>query len=230
MTFTRLPTPDWITEIPSKTSITGKRLYEVSPGLWYPSITTVIGAEPEKVAALEAWRQSYGVDRAKERTDKAAERGTTVHDHLDDYLNGKDVVLDKDTVDVIVRAPYNQIKRELNAHLTEIVVNEVPLYSHLLKTAGRVDLIGSWDGKRSIIDFKTADKKKTEQQIEGYFLQTTAYALCWYEMCGELIEDIVVIIGNEKLFKPQIFRKTIYPYIRKVEKLFDDYHTRTGKK
>lgn len=227
--FVRLPPPEWIHEIGSKSTPTGKRLYEVSPGVWYPSVTAVIGADPEKEAALNVWRQSYGVARAKARTDTAAARGTTVHDYLDSMLNGNTVTLDPDVVDVTVRAPYNQIKRELNTHLSEIVVNEVPLYSHELKTAGRVDLIGSWKGKRSIIDFKTADKKKTEAQIDGYFLQVTTYALCWYEMCGELIEDFVILIGNEKLFKPQVFERTIYPYIGRVQRLFQDYHKRNTR-
>jgi hypothetical protein len=229
-THKKLPTPEWIRPLESKTTATGKRLYEVSPGLWYPSITTVIGAEPEKAAALDAWRESYGRDRAKARTEKAAARGTTVHDYLDSWINGEDIELNPDEHDIIVRAPFNQLRKEFARNVDVVIANEVPLYSETLRTAGRVDVVGNWKGKPAIIDFKTADKRRTEEFIEGYFLQTTAYALCWYEMSGELIEDIVVMIGNENLFKPQVFHKTIYPYINRVQQVFEDYHTRNAKK
>ena len=39
--------------------------------------------------------------------------------------------------------------------ITGVVALESPLYSDYLQVAGTVDCVGIWDGKLSIIDFKT---------------------------------------------------------------------------
>lgn len=222
----RQQTPEWVQEIKDKTSVTGKRLYEVSPNVWYPSVTTVLGqSDPEKEAKLNAWRASVGAQAAAKRSKEATDRGTTVHNLVDNWINNIPVELSPDS-DKIIRVPYRQLVKQLTANLNEIWINEEVVYSHELKTAGRIDLVGTWCGRPAIIDFKTASKKKQEKDIEQYFLQATTYSLCWLELTGDLIEDIVILIGNETLFKPQVFHRTIYPYISTVKKIFQQYHNK----
>lgn len=216
----------WATEFKSKTNAYGKRMYNVEGDVWYPSVTTVIGqADPNKQASLDAWRKRIGPDEAAKKTKAASDRGTGVHDPLDAWLNDQTYVLHEDSPREVA-IPFNQIKKQLTVNLSEIWCNEQCLVSHELKTAGRVDLIGIWKGKPAIIDFKTASKKKQEDWIKDYFLQETTYALMFYEMTGILIEDIVTIIGNETLFKPQIFEKKIHPFITTVNKVFTAYHSK----
>lgn len=220
----RNPLPEWVSNIKDKTSVTGKRLYEVAPELWYPSVTTVLSAsDPEKIIALTAWRAAVGVTAAAARSKEATDRGTTVHDLVDVWLDTFVLNISNDT-NKSIKAPALQIVKQLKENLTEIWLNEQAVWSHELKTAGRVDLVGVWNGDPAIIDFKTASKRKTANDIEQYFLQATTYALCWFEITGVLIEDIVIIIGNDNLFKPQVFHRTIYPYITKVQRIFLSYH------
>ena len=205
-------------------------MYKVADDLWYPSVTTVIGqADPEKQEGLNVWRKSVGFDKAAQVTKAATDRGTDVHDLVDAWLNDQTLELSED-LSREVAAPYRQIKKQLVSNLSEIWCNEQCLVSHELKTAGRVDLIGMWKGRPAIIDFKTASKKKSADWILDYFMQETTYSLMFYEMTGILIDDIITIIGNETLFKPQVFENKIYPYVKQVNKVFTDYHTSKLKK
>lgn len=224
LTITRLPLPNWATELESKTSPTGQRLYKVANNKWYPSVTTVIGqSDPQKQDSLNVWRNNVGFNKAAQVTKAATDRGTAVHSFLDGWLDDQNYVLHEDTP-LHIAVPYKQIKKQLVDNLTEIVCTEQCLVSHQLKTAGRVDLIGVWKGKLSIIDFKTANKKKSDDMIKDYFLQETTYSMMYYEMSGVLIENIVTIIGNETLFKPQIFERSIYPFLTTVNTIFTNYH------
>jgi ATP-dependent exoDNAse (exonuclease V) beta subunit len=200
-------------------------MYKVGEDLWYPSVTTVIGqADPEKQEALNVWRKNIGFNKAAAKTKAATDRGTAVHEPLDQWLNDQSFVLDEEAPREIA-IPYRQIKNALQKNLTEIWCNEQCLVSHELKTAGRVDLIGVWKGQPAIIDFKTASRKKQEDHIVDYFRQETTYSIMLYEMSGILVKNIVTIIGNETLFKPQIFEKNIFPYVNQVNKLFSAYHS-----
>jgi ATP-dependent exoDNAse (exonuclease V) beta subunit len=49
------------------------------------------------------------------------------------------------------------------------------------RSYGRVDLITEWEGKLSVIDFKTSKRLKTEDKIQDYFAQCVAYAMMYEE-------------------------------------------------
>ena len=66
--------------------IDGFRFYEID-GKNYPSITTVLGAQ--KKPGLEKWRQSVGEDAAKWEMARAARRGKSTHDLVEQYLKGE---------------------------------------------------------------------------------------------------------------------------------------------
>lgn len=221
--------PTWLLEpahnFQSKTAASGHRVYQVADGVFYPSVTTVLGlANVEKQAGLARWREAVGKDKASKVTEDATTRGTAVHDMLDNWLDDSSVDVDTKDLAKEVAVPFRQVRKLLLEHLSEIIIKEQCLVSHSLKTAGRTDLMGVWKGRKAFIDFKTANKSKSESEINDYFLQATIYALCWYEMTGELVEDIVIIIGNQNLFKPQVFERKIQPYIKNVLITFDNYN------
>ena len=61
--------------------------------------------------------------------------------------------------------------------IDNVYAQEVPLYSKLLKLAGRVDCVAEYKGKLSIIDFKGSTREKRISDIDNYFQQATAYAI-----------------------------------------------------
>ena len=72
---------------------------------------------------------------------------------------------------------------------------ETPLYSDHLEVAGTVDCIAEYEGKLSVIDFKTSSKPKTRDHIHGYFMQTAAYAVAFEELTGIPVGRLVIIMG-----------------------------------
>jgi genome maintenance exonuclease 1 len=103
-------------------------------------------------------------------------------------------------------------------------MQEAGLYSDVLKVAGRVDVVGEYDGKLSIIDFKTSNNNKDRDMVFDYFLQETAYAIMWHELTGEAITDLVILMSVEKGMVPLIFRDTIDKYIEPLLVRIDDFY------
>ena len=64
-------------------------------------------------------------------------------------------------------------------------------------------MVGVWNGKPSIVDWKTSKKEKKEEWIDGYYMQATAYAIMWEERTGIPITQLVVAIAGDR--GPQIF-------------------------
>jgi genome maintenance exonuclease 1 len=87
------------------------------------------------------------------------------------------------------------------------------LFSDVLGVAGRVDLIAEFQGIRSVIDFKTSSKSKSEEKLLDYYIQETFYALAYTEMYGIEIDDIVtvMVIDNEAI--PLIRKRKIAQYV-----------------
>lgn len=79
----------------------------------------------------------------------------------------------------------------------KIIAIEVPLWSKKIGLAGRTDCIGYYDGKLSVVDFKSATNPKSERDILDYFTQATAYALMFQDRTGIKIPNLVIIIGAE---------------------------------
>jgi genome maintenance exonuclease 1 len=91
-----------------------------------------------------------------------------------------------------------------------------------LKLAGRVDCVGEFNGKLSVIDFKGSTKTKREEDIENYFTQTTAYAIMWQEQFKEPIKNICIIITCET-GDVQVFERNPVHYVKQLKNAIDYY-------
>ena len=199
--------PDLISE----TKETG-RTYESPEGNRFPSITTVLSILSED--ALKAWRKKVGYEKAMKISRQAAWRGTQTHNALEMHVKNIEPSLDNPLIEFL----YKQVAYTLEDRLEEVNGIEQALYSDFLGVAGRVDLVGIFDGKRSIIDFKTSKRPKEESKIENYFIQATAYSLMFEEMFGIKIPNIVIIVGVDD--EPtQVFKKKRKDYIKKLVEL-----------
>ena len=88
---------------------------------------------------------------------------------------------------------WESIKPELD-RIDNIHGLESKLFSDHLEVAGTVDCVGEYDGKLSIIDFKTSSKLKTKEQIKNYFMQTAAYAVAFEETTKVPVSNLLIII------------------------------------
>jgi genome maintenance exonuclease 1 len=210
--------PDEEFEFFDRKEIDGIRHY-ITPNGNYPSVTTVLGAMLDK-SALDEWRARVGDEQADFTSRLAAARGTNIHTMCENYVRGEDVD---------VSMPFNaylfdQVKKVLDEHVDDIIGCELTLKSDELQIAGSCDLIALYDGKLSIIDYKTSAKNKMKQWIESYFLQTSLYAYMLWEMTGLMAKQCVIIIAVDEEPMPQVFIVKPREYLKKAAALCRAYH------
>ena len=198
-TFTHNPVDLGYDDLIAETTETG-RVYYCPDGSSFNSVTTVLKVLSED--AIQAWRKRVGPDVANQIGVRAANRGTAVHSIIERYLNNEEDYA-KDVMPDVLQS-FTDLQPILDERLTEIRALEAPLYSTHLKLAGRVVCVGVFDGKLSIVDFKTSRKLKRRDWITNYFAQEAAYAIMWEERTRMPITQLVTLItvDNEQ---PQVF-------------------------
>ena len=176
------------------TTTDGVRLYETPEGNKYPSITTVLSVRNKK--GLFEWRKRVGEDVANYVARKAANRGTSVHHMCEDYINN-DFDEEKHKKKFLPYVLFNQLKESVLQKIDNIYAQECGLYSDKYKVAGRVDCIAEYEGKLSIIDFKTSSKERSDDWNESYYIQASAYAEMFEERTGITIDQVVILVVTE---------------------------------
>ena len=176
------------------TTTDGVRLYETPEGNKYPSITTVLSVRNKK--GLHDWRKRVGDDVANYVARKAANRGTSVHHMCEDYLNN-DFDEKKHKKKFLPYVLFNQLRESVLQKIDNIYAQECGLYSDKYKVAGRVDCIAEYDGKLSIIDFKTSSKERSDAWNESYYIQASAYAEMFEERTGIEINQVAILVVTE---------------------------------
>jgi len=180
-------------------NIDGKRYYVTPDGDKYPSITTVLSILSRQ--GIMEWRKRVGAEVANKISTKASRRGTNVHTMCEDLLNNELDIKKFLPIDVEM---FKTIEPIIVEKINNIFAQEVTLYSHYLGVAGRVDCIAEWDGRLSVIDFKTSTKPKKKEWISNYFQQTAAYAVMFEERTKIPVDQLVVLIAVDNN-SPQIF-------------------------
>lgn len=213
--FTHKPLPK--IEVPRK-EIDGKRYYVTPGGECYRSVTTILSQLTKD--HIQKWRDRVGEQEASKISSSASRRGTKLHTMMEDYVgNVEDFALNKMPTTTSL---FLDIQPFVDSNLEEVYGIEYPLYSDRLRAAGTSDLICKYAGKPTVLDYKTSSKRKKEEWIENYFIQSTAYALMVKERYDLDIEQIVIMIAVEG-DNPQVFVKDPSDYVKKTISIFDTY-------
>jgi len=206
-------------------NIDGFRFYSVGDKN-FPSITTVLGAIPKP--GLVAWRKNVGEEAAKWEMNRAARRGSATHTLVEQYLKGETPSIR----DVLPLGMFRLLKPYLD-QIDNIHCLETIMYSTKLTVAGQVDCIAEYNGKLSVIDFKTANKERVDSWNENYYIQCTAYAIMYEELFGTPIEQIVILQAGED-GSAKAFVKNKADYMGKLEDaikgFYKYYEEKTGNK
>ena len=204
-------------EIPRK-EIDGKRYYVTPSGEQYRSVTTILSQLTKD--HIQKWRDRVGEQEATKISTSASKRGTKLHTMMEDYVgNVEDFALNKMPTTTSL---FLDIQPYVDSNLEEVYGIEYPLYSDRLRAAGTSDLICKYAGKPTVLDYKTSSKRKKEEWIENYFIQSTAYSLMVKERYDLDIEQIVIMIAVEG-DNPQVFVKDPSDYVKKTIDIFDTY-------
>ena len=219
--FLHKPPTKELPPLKAKTSDVGRFYTNLETNESYPSITTVLGAQ-SKQGILE-WKKRVGEDVANHISNQAATRGTAVHNMVEDHLNNINVdEVEKYKKQFLPRMMFNVLKPELTK-INNIRLQEAAMYSSDYTVAGRVDCIGEYDGVLSVIDFKTSTKEKSEDWIENYFIQGSAYSQMYKEHFGEEVPQIVILITTEQ-GTTQVFKKKPEDYLGKLKQYVEEFY------
>jgi genome maintenance exonuclease 1 len=181
----------------NRTTIDGKRHYCLPDGSAVPSVTTILDrTKPEEDRQkLQEWRKAVGEAKAQQITTEAANRGTRMHSYLEHYVEFDDMK----------PLPANPFAHPSWFMAAEVILNglsnvdefwgsEVPLYYSGLY-AGTTDLLGVWQGRPAVFDFKQSNKPKKREWIGDYFIQLAAYAQAHNHTYGTNIRDGVIMMA-----------------------------------
>ena len=125
-------------------------------GIEIPSVTTLM-----KPMSAETYKT---VD--PDTLNRAARRGTAVHNALENYAK-----FDIEDIDPDLRGYFDAFLNWWELRKPEVIATECRLYHKIMRYAGTADLICLIDGKVTLVDYKTSSQVNTKLcavQLEGY--------------------------------------------------------------
>ena len=175
--FTHLPKRE-IPEI-KQIKVGDVRHYETPDGTFISITSLLKNYTPDGILS---WRESVGDDVADYVMRTATTRGNKVHKLIENCLSNKPETDLVGNHGVLAAGLFQLIIPALD-EIDQIRFLEKAIYSKRLRLAGTADCIAEYDGKLSIIDFKTASRKRDEIN-ENYLVQATFYSIAWEELTG----------------------------------------------
>ena len=207
--------------------IDGKRHYDIGEEK-LPSVTTILSAtqSEEKKKSLADWRARMGAQSADRIRDVSAMRGTALHRYLEAFIDGSG---HKDLTSIGKEAEpmAKKIIESGLGDLEEVWGQEVTLYYPGLY-AGATDIVGIYEGKPAIIDFKQTNKPKKREWISDYFCQLGAYCMAHNYVYGTKIQSGVILMCIKDLLFQKFevagneFVRHQHDFLRKTDKYYQN--------
>ena len=194
--------------------------YQTPSGVIYPSITTMLQKTQtqEKQQSLQNWKnQEIAADYI---TQQAASIGSETHKLIESYLNGEEIL---EKFRLLSEAHFNNLLPFVDK-INDIHGIELRLYSDKMKLAGTSDCIANYDGKLSIIDYKTKRSNQREEWLTDHFIQATSYGIMFKELTGIKVEQIVILVSSEKNTRME-FLKNLDDYLELLEKRIEQFYS-----
>jgi genome maintenance exonuclease 1 len=197
-----------------------------------PSVTTILQAtqSPEKRAILAKWKQKVGETKAESIKNEAGNRGTIMHRIIEGYITGEGHADLSDMGQAAGTMAQTIYKEGLKGSMDEVWGSEITLYYPGLY-AGATDLVGIYEGREAIIDFKQSNKPKKREWIEDYFTQMAAYAMAHNHVYNTEIQSGVILMctpGNyfqKFIVKDKEFQQYMWKWVSRVDQFCNNCNT-----
>lgn len=203
LTSTSLPSPPAIKPIydyPVLDRVTrddGVRHYTCPEGHPLPSVTTILDATSDKTS-LKLWEERVGAEKAQRARDEGTGLGNIVHAHMEAYVQGLPRPRGSNLIRQMGERMANTIIHKAMPGISEIWGIETALYLPM-HYAGTTDLVGVYEGRPAIMDYKNAKKMRKREDIDNYFCQGAAYSLAHNYLFGTDIRSIVIFMVSRDL-------------------------------
>lgn len=173
------------------------RAYGTGDGMWYPSVTTILGIIDKGVQFRE-WLMNTGRN-ADYITTKAMEQGSLVHGLVERFLINSDSSINCVTYDAegkethsFSKEAWGMLARFVEFYKKvkpELIAVEQSLSDPDLGFGGTIDLIAKFNGLTWLLDIKTGSYLYDE-----YDLQLSAYAIMWNKIFPDYKIDKIAVI------------------------------------
>ena len=121
-----------------------------------------------------------------------------MHTYLEGYILGENH-LDLTSIGREAERMANVVIKKGLGDLGEVWGSEVTLYYPGLY-AGATDVVGMYDGREAIIDFKQTNKPKQREWIDDYFTQLAAYAMAHNQVYDTKIQSGIILMCSKDCF------------------------------
>jgi hypothetical protein len=199
------------------------RYYQRSPGVFYPSVTTILGFFP-KGSFFETWLKDSG-HNADIIMRRAGDEGTQVHEAAEKILKGEEVRwIEPDGYVNYNTHVWKMILSFYDFWTTynpKLLLSEEFMYSDQHKYSGTLDLLVELDGKKWIIDIKTSTAIHT-----SHYLQMSAYVKAYEEKYGEKVDRTGILWLKSSKRGPDKTKKRIQGNgweLKEGDKSIDEY-------
>ena len=198
------------------------RLYLTPEGEALPSVTTILSKTKDKTF-LKEWRARVGEKQAEKIISDSSQIGTALHLYIEHYVNEHAY---KDLTDVGIQAgKMAQVIIDHNDGLkkiSEVWGSEVHLY-YPGKFAGTTDMVGVYDGRPTIIDFKQTNRPKKREWVQDYLMQLAAYAHAHNHLFDtEIDQGVIFMCSRDLLFQRfeltgESFTRALDSFMKKLD-------------
>jgi hypothetical protein len=195
-------------------------------GVWHPSVSTIIGAQPKPW--LNAWREKWGT-LATRKMEIANAIGTAFHDCIEQYLDTGTFTVAMSTYDSCIPRVTGMMESWIDWAVNvdgTIDHTELKVISKTNTYSGTLDAIGKLGKTTMIIDWKTSSRIYPDMD-----LQLVAYAQAYKEQTGvDIKEGIIVHVSKDKpryKLTTKTFKlgKRVFKKFLKLRQMFDDIVT-----
>jgi genome maintenance exonuclease 1 len=176
-------------------------LYLTPEGESLPSVTSILGKTKDK-SFLKQWRARVGEKEAEKIIANSAQIGTALHLYIEHYVNEHgyedftEIGQKAKTMAQVIIDHDEGLKK-----VSEVWGSEVHLY-YPGKYAGTTDMIGVYDGRPTIIDFKQTNRPKKREWVQDYLMQLAAYAMAHNKLFDtEIDQGVVLMCSRDLLFQ-----------------------------
>ena len=201
------------------------RSYLTPDGEALPSVTTILSRTKDKTF-LKEWRARVGEAKAEKIISDSSQIGPALHLYIVHYVNEHAY---KDLTDIGVQA--GKMAQVIIDHddglkkVSEVWGSEVHLY-YPGKFAGTTDMVGVYDGRPAIIDFKQTNRPKKREWVQDYLMQLAAYAMAHNKIFDTEIDQGVVLMCSRDLtfqrfeLNGENFNRASDAFMKKVDLYF----------
>jgi len=199
------------------------RYYQRSPGVYYPSVTTILGYFP-KGAFFETWLKDSG-HNADLIMRRAGDEGTQVHEAVEKILKGEEIRW----IDHDGHVNYNTHVWKMilgfydfwSTYKPTLLMSEEFMFSDEYKYSGTLDLLVLLNNKKWVIDIKTSTAIHT-----SHYLQMSAYVKAYEERYNEKVDNTGILWLKSSKRGPDKTKKRIQGdgwELKEGDKTIDEY-------